>query len=242
MPARSSRMAAECRKHMHGHRFLRQRRTGVAGHLDVFGEPVLESVAAERFPVRVGNSGVLRLTGALGQPDAQDGDLPDVSGVIRCFRPFPMQLTCAPAPRWTSAQRRPISSEARSPVWTARPNSAWSRRPVQVDRSGAASNASISGSVRKVTSRRSKRFGGMARTRSISGGMLGMAKGRISEQRADRGKPGVAGAHAVLPLVLQVVEEGADQRGIEIVDVQLRRSPCRCLSDAKTSSSRSVSR
>jgi len=30
---------------------------------------------------------------------------PDVSGVIRCFRPLPVQLTCAPTPRWTSLNR-----------------------------------------------------------------------------------------------------------------------------------------
>jgi hypothetical protein len=87
--------------------------------------------------------------------------------VIRCFRPFPWQLTCAPAARWTSAHRRPISSDARKPVWAARLKSVWSRRPVQVDRSGTASSALISGSVRKVTSPLSKRLGGMARTRSM---------------------------------------------------------------------------
>jgi len=53
------------------------------------------------------------------------------------------------------------------------------------------------------------------------GGMIGMAKCGVSEQRADRGKPSVAGARAIFSLVLEVVEEGADQRGIEIVDIQL---------------------
>ena len=55
------------------------------------------------------------------------------------------------------------------------------------------------------------------------GGMFGMAQGGIPEQRPDRGQPGVAGAHAVLSFVLQMVEEGADQRRIEIVDVELAR-------------------
>jgi hypothetical protein len=41
--------------------------------------------------------------------------------------------------------------------------------------------------------------------------MIGMAKGGVSEQQANRGKPSVAGARAIFPLVLQVVEEGADQ-------------------------------
>jgi len=53
------------------------------------------------------------------------------------------------------------------------------------------------------------------------GGMIGMAKSGVSEQRADRGEPSVASARAIFPLVLQIVEEGADQRGIEIVDIQL---------------------
>lgn len=50
-----------------------------------------------------------------------------MSGVIRCFRPFPWQLTYAPAARWTSTHRRPISSDARRPVCAARPKSVWSR-------------------------------------------------------------------------------------------------------------------
>ena len=33
---------------MHGHRLLRKRRTGVAGDLHVFGEPVFQSITAER--------------------------------------------------------------------------------------------------------------------------------------------------------------------------------------------------
>src|SRR5574337_2019783 len=53
------------------------------------------------------------------------------------------------------------------------------------------------------------------------GGAIGMTKGGVSEQRADRGEPSVASARAIFALVLKVVEEGADQRGIEIVDIQL---------------------
>ena len=36
--------------------------------------------------------------------------------------------------------------------------------------------------------------------------MIGMAKGGVSEQRTDRGKPSVAGARAIFPLVLEVIE------------------------------------
>ena len=49
--------------------------------------------------------------------------------------------------------------------------------------------------------------------------MIRMTKGGISEQWADCGKPSVAGARAIFPLVLKVVEEGTDQRGIKIADV-----------------------
>ena len=50
-----------------------------------------------------------------------------------------------------------------------------------------------------------------------------MPKGRIAEQGPDRGQSGVAGAHAVLSFVLQIVEEGPDQGRIEIVDGELAR-------------------
>ena len=50
--------------------------------------------------------------------------------------------------------------------------------------------------------------------------MLGVAQRGVAEQRVDRGEPGVAGADAVAALVLEVVQERADQRRVEIVDVQ----------------------
>jgi hypothetical protein len=51
--------------------------------------------------------------------------------------------------------------------------------------------------------------------------MLWMPKRRVSEQGTNGSKPRIAGAHAVLSLVFQVVEEGTDQRSIKIVDIQL---------------------
>ncbi len=41
------------------------------------------------------------------------------------------------------------------------------------------------------------------------------------KQRADRGQAGVAGADAVVALVLEMVEERANQRRVEIVEVEL---------------------
>lgn len=51
--------------------------------------------------------------------------------------------------------------------------------------------------------------------------MLWMPKRRASKQRTDGSKPRIAGAHAVLSPLFQVIEEGADQRSIQIVDIQL---------------------
>jgi hypothetical protein len=51
--------------------------------------------------------------------------------------------------------------------------------------------------------------------------VLGMTQGRVGEQRVDRCQPVVAGADAVVPVVLEVVQERGDERGVQIGDVQL---------------------
>ena len=52
-------------------------------------------------------------------------------------------------------------------------------------------------------------------------GVLWMAKGGIAVERADGGQAGVAGAGAVVPLLLEMGEEGADQAGVDVGHVQL---------------------
>src|SRR5271166_3016394 len=54
------------------------------------------------------------------------------------------------------------------------------------------------------------------------GCMLWMSKRCVPEQRTDGGESGIAGAHTIFPLLLKMVEEGANERRIKIVDVQLR--------------------
>lgn len=56
-------------------------------------------------------------------------------------------------------------------------------------------------------------------------GVLGMAKGGEPEQRTDRRQARVAGPDTVAPVVLEVVEERADQRGVKVGDVEPGR-PC----------------
>jgi hypothetical protein len=53
--------------------------------------------------------------------------------------------------------------------------------------------------------------------------VLGMTQGGEAEQRMHGGKAGVAGAHAVVPLRLEVVEERADERRVEVGEVELAR-------------------
>lgn len=146
--------------------------------------------------------------------------MPEVSGVIRSLRPFPKQLTCAPEPRWTSAQRRPINSDAQAGL---------SRKPKQGIVASPCPGRSIGASEQRVTFL----FGQEGNKPSVKAlwrdgeypldhrGMFRMAKRSEAEQRADRGQPGITGAHAIVPLALEVVEEGADERCIEMVDVQL---------------------
>ena len=51
--------------------------------------------------------------------------------------------------------------------------------------------------------------------------VLGVAQGGVAEQRVDRGQPRVAGARAVVPVVAQVLQEGSDEPGVEVVQVQV---------------------
>ena len=46
--------------------------------------------------------------------------------------------------------------------------------------------------------------------------VLGMAQGGIAEEGVDRGQAGVAGPDAVAPVILQVLQERGDHRGVEV--------------------------
>ena len=43
----------------------------------------------------------------------------------------------------------------------------------------------------------------------------------VAAERVDRGEPGVAGPGTVATIMLEVVEERADQRRVEIIEVKL---------------------
>ena len=125
--------------------------SSVAARGGVLGDQPLEGVAAERRAAAGGEQ--RRRPGcpaALGEPGAQDRARSGVvSGVIALFAALAVAADVgAGAEVGRLRGVRPVSSEARSPVWMASSSRAWSRRPVQVARSGAASRASISAAVR----------------------------------------------------------------------------------------------
>ena len=54
-------------------------------------------------------------------------------------------------------------------------------------------------------------------------GVLGVLERRVPVEGMDRPQAGVAGSRAVAPVFFEMLEERADQRRVEIVDVQLER-------------------
>lgn len=69
----------------------------------MLGESSLERVAAKR-PAGAGRErGVVGVSGTLGEQVPRTATVCLVSGVIRCFRPLPRQLTCGPVPRSATA-------------------------------------------------------------------------------------------------------------------------------------------
>ena len=179
-------------------RLGRERRAGRGGGGGVFGEAVLERVAAERTAGAGGEQRVVGFSRRVRAPRrCRTATVCLVSGVMRCLRPLPRQLTCAPVPSRMSLQVRPVSSEARSPVWAASRIMAWSRRPIQVARSGASSSASSSGSVRNVTSAWSWRLDGIARTRWIVAACSGCLSAAYLNSERIAARLRVAGADGV---------------------------------------------
>ncbi|MGP3937538.1 hypothetical protein [Nonomuraea sp. KM88] len=51
-------------------------------------------------------------------------------------------------------------------------------------------------------------------------GMFGATQRRVAEQGVDRGQPGVASGDAVVPVGLEMVQEAADEVGIDVGQVQ----------------------
>jgi transposase InsO family protein len=112
------------------------------------------------------------------------------------------------------------SSETRSPVWIAVMSGAWSRRPSHVSRSGAARSASTSaGEVGRDGVLGS--FVGDRENALNQRRVRGFAVGGVAEHGTDRSEARVASPHGVATLVFEVVQEPADQRSVEIGEIEL---------------------
>ncbi len=117
MPACSSRIAAVCRSTC-GLTVL----VAIDGHASA---AVVVCSASRRWsasrlsarPVRVGNAGSSGCPARSVSQARRTATVCLVSGVMRCLRPFPRQLTCGPVPRWMSLRFSVVSSDALSPVW-----------------------------------------------------------------------------------------------------------------------------
>jgi hypothetical protein len=62
--------------------------------------------------------------------------------------------------------------------------------------------------------------GGDLKDPGDAGGVLGVAQSGVAEQRVDRREPGVPGRGAVPALAVEVSEERADQRCVEVGEVE----------------------
>ena len=152
-----------------------------------------------------------------------------VSGVMRCLRPLPRQLTCAPAAQVDVADR-----EA-GELGGAQPGLAGQHQQ------GLVAAAGPGGQVGGGQQGRDLVFGevgdqglvvALGRDRQDPldvGGVLGVAQRRVLEQGVDRGQPGVAGPDAVAAVVLQVVQERPDRLRVQVGDVQPGRGLARAL-------------
>ena len=120
-----------------------------------------------------------------------------------------------------SPQRRPVSSEARSPVWASSDD----------DRVVAA--AGPARAVGGVDERVEFGFGEIGDQRAFVAfgsdlqdpfdrrGVLWVAQHAVAVEGADRGQAGVAGPGAAPAVGFEVVEERADQRRVELAEVEL---------------------
>ena len=148
-----------------------------------------------------------------------------VSGVIRCLRPLPWQETCGPVPRWSVGEGEPGQLGDPQPGLGGEGD----HRVVAA--------AGPGGGVGGGEQRAEFRFGepgdqGLVESLGRDGqdpgdrlGVLGMLQGGVGEHGVDRGEPGVAGARAVAADLLEVVQERADQRRVEVGEVELARLP-----------------
>ena len=198
---------------------LKRRAAGGRG-VGVFADDQADRVAAERSALAGWEQRVVGLAVAFVEPCAQELRSRR-SGRRACLAAFARDPDVRAGAEVTSQTRRPVSSETRTPVWimseqqrvvaAAEPGGAVGRGEERLD----LAEVEVGDGVALVALGRDRHH---PRDRV---GVLGMLERGEPVEGVDRPEPGVAGPGAVARGLLEVVEEGADQRRVEIVEVQL---------------------
>ena len=97
---------------------------------------------------------------------------------------------------------------------------AWSRRPVQVERSGRVDERVELGLGEIGDQRAVVAFGSDLQDAFDRRGVLWVAQHAVPVERADRGQSRVAGPGAAPAVGLEVLEERADQRRVELAEIE----------------------
>ena len=197
------------------------------GVRDISGQPVFKGIAAECTPGPGREQRVRGPTGAFGEPGAQEGDGARGQRRDPLFSPLAGATEMRTGPEMDIGRGKPDQFGG-----------------AQAGLDGESEERSVASPgpgrpVRRGQQRLDLHFGQVCDQPSFEafrrdgentfdgGGMFGMAQGGIAEQGPDRCQSGIAGAHTVLPVRLEMVEEGADHGRVEIVDIQ----PARCLAE-----------
>ena len=132
-----------------------ERRTLLHGSGDVALDETSDGVACQGCSSGPGKERVGRFTWVLPEPCCDDGRCLTSERGRAFLAAFASAAKVGSVPRVMSWRRSAVSSETRRPVWRATTRRVWSRRPTQLERSGAASSASVSARVRNETKARS---------------------------------------------------------------------------------------
>ena len=172
-------------------------------------------------PRRLGNNGSWGRSSRSASQVRSTATVSLVSVAHRSLRPLPSTRQWAPASRLTSPTRRLASSDTRSPVWiavkqqrvlVAAPEPGGAVRGAQqrldlllIEVGDRGALVALGGDLDHAGDRRH---------------VLGVAEGGVAVERVDRRQPRVAGRDDVAALVLEVVEERADQRRVQVGELQ----------------------
>jgi hypothetical protein len=187
----------------------------------VLGDESLDGVAGQRFVAAGGEQDVVGLAGEFGQPSAQDRDggagergdpvLASLAVAAHVGAGPEVQVVDAQAGQLGHPQSGLDGEGEQGVVASAEPGATIGRGQQRVGLGCA--QVVHDGPVAAL---------GRNRQHPLDHrGIVGGVQRGVAKQRPDRGQPGVAGAHAVAPLGLQVGQERHDQGGVQVGDVQV---------------------